>query len=531
MAVHIKQARGMMGIETVADIARTHGRSQPDAVAIVYGDHRLTYGELDERSSRVASALAAEGVQAQERVAFLDKNTPEFFELVFATAKLNAVVCAVNWRLAPGEAAFIINDAEPKVLVVGEELLPMLAAMSSELTTVEKVVVIGAHEAHEGYEQWLARHEPVDPVVPSGPDDVVFQFYSSGTTGRPKGVMLTNGNCFSNVTTNNDTLAFGPDAVNHIVMPLFHVAGGFWGMLGFYNGVPNVLLRDVDPLQIVRDIEQHHITHSVMVPAVLQFIIQMPEAQGADFSSLRLIVYGASPISEDVLKGALRTFGCDFLQAYGMTETSGGCVLLAPDDHDPDGPHAHRLRAAGKAAPNTEVKVVDADTLAEVPPGTVGEVLVRSAQNMKGYWRMPEETAATILPDGFLRTGDAGYLDADGYLYIHDRVKDMIISGGENIYPAEVENVLMSHPAVADVAVIGVPSERWGETPKAIVVAVAGATVDADEVIRFVRGHLAAYKCPTSVDVVDALPRNPSGKVLKKDLRAPYWSGRERAVG
>jgi acyl-CoA synthetase (AMP-forming)/AMP-acid ligase II len=332
------------------------------------------------------------------------------------------------------------------------------------------------------------------------------------------------------VQTNNDLLGFGPDAVNHVVMPLFHVAGGFWGMLGLYNGVPNVLLRDVDPVRIVRDIEEHHITHTVMAPAVLQFIIQLPEARDADFSSLRLIIYGASPISEEVLKGALRTFGCDFLQAYGMTETSGGCVLLPPEDHDPDGPNRHRLRAAGKPAPNTEVKVVDAETMAPVPAGTVGEILLRSAQNMKGYWRMPDETAATILPDGFLRTGDAGYLDDDGYLYIHDRVKDMIISGGENVYPAEVENALMSHPAVADVAVIGVPSERWGETPKAVVVLAPGATLDADELLAFARERLAGFKCPTSVDFVDALPRNPSGKVLKKDLRAPYWRGRERAV-
>jgi acyl-CoA synthetase (AMP-forming)/AMP-acid ligase II len=205
-------------------------------------------------------------------------------------------------------------------------------------------------------------------------------------------------------------------------------------------------------------------------------------------------------------------------------------VLLPPEDHDPDGPNAHRLRAAGKAAANTEVKVVDAATLEEVPAGTVGEILVRSAQNMKGYWRMPEATAETILPDGFLRTGDAGYLDDDGYLYIHDRVKDMIISGGENVYPAEVENALMSHPDIADVAVIGVPSERWGETPKAIVVRAPGTDVEPRAIIAFAKERLAGYKCPTSVDFIDVLPRNPSGKVLKKDLRAPYWEGQQRAV-
>jgi long-chain acyl-CoA synthetase len=263
---------------------------------------------------------------------------------------------------------------------------------------------------------------------------------------------------------------------------------------------------------------------------VIQFVLMVPGVDEADFSTMEVLVYGASPISEEILTKAIRTFGCDFLQAYGMTETTGGCVLLPPDDHDPDGPNAHRLRAAGKPGPNTEVRVVDAATFEDMPTGEVGEIIIRSPQNMKGYWHMPEATAETIRDGGWLRTGDAGYLDADGYLYIHDRVKDMIISGGENVYPAEVENALMAHPAIADVAVIGVPDERWGETPKAVVVRAAGSDVSAEDVISFARGRVAHYKCPTSVDFVDALPRNPSGKVLKKDLRAPYWEGRERAV-
>jgi len=358
----------------------------------------------------------------------------------------------------------------------------------------------------------------------------VLQFYSSGTTGRPKGVMLTNGNLFAGVFANNASLRFGASSVNLVVMPTFHVAGGAWALMGLYNGVPNVLLRDVDPATIVRVIPEYGITHTVLVPAVIQFLLMVPGVDEADFSSMEVLVYGASPISEEVLTRAVRLFGCDFLQAYGMTETTGGCVLLPPEDHDPDGPNAHRLRAAGRPGPNTEVRVVDAATLEDVPTGEVGEILIHSPQNMKGYWHMPEATAETILEGGWLRTGDAGYLDADGYLYIHDRVKDMIISGGENVYPAEVESALMAHPAIADVAVIGVPDERWGETPKAIVVPVPGSDLAADDVIAFARDRLAHYKCPTSVDFVNELPRNPSGKVLKKDLRAPYWEGRQRAV-
>jgi long-chain acyl-CoA synthetase len=520
-----------MGVSTVADIVRTHGAGRSDRPAIVYGDRTLTYGDLEERSNRFANGLLAEGLGAQDRLAFLDKNAPEYFDAMFGTAKVNAVLCAVNWRLAPREAAFIVNDTGATLLVIGEELLPMLDAMEGELTTVKKVLVVGDHDRHERYEDWLARQDATDPGVASTADDVAFQFYSSGTTGRPKGVMLTNRNLFASVDANNESLGFGPESVNLVVMPLFHVAGGAWALLGLYNGVPNIVMRDVDPAAVIRLIPEHGITHAVLVPAVIQFLLAMPGVAETDFSSLDLIVYGASPISEEVLKGAIRTFGCRFMQAYGMTETTGGVVLLPPEDHDPDGPNAHRLRAAGTAGPGCELRVVDPEGLDDVPVGDVGEILIRSPQNMKGYWMMPEATAETILPDGWLRTGDAGYLDADGYLYINDRVKDMIISGGENIYPAEVENCLMSHPGVADVAVIGVPDERWGETPKAIVVKAPDTEVTPEEIIACARENLAHYKCPTSVDFADELPRNPSGKLLKKDLRAPYWEGRNRSVG
>ena len=521
-----------MAVNNVAGIIRQHGAERPDTPAIVYGDRTVTYGQLDERSSRFANGLRAEGVAEQARVAWLDKNAPEYFDAVFGTAKVNAVLCAVNWRLAPREAAFIINDSEATVLVIGEELLPMLDAMAGELTTVKRVLVVGDAPVtgdRHAYETWLAAQDATDPGVEGGGDDVAFQFYSSGTTGRPKGVMLTNDNLFASVDANNEALLFGPESVNLVVMPLFHVAGGAWALLGLYNGVPNILMRDVDPAAIVRLVPEHGITHAVLVPAVIQFLQMVPGVQDADFSSLELIVYGASPISQQVLTGAIRLLGCKFMQAYGMTETTGGCVLLPPEDHDPDGPNAHRLRAAGKAGPNTEVRVVD-EEMNDVPVGDVGEIVVRGPQNMKGYWNMPEATAETLLPDGWLRTGDAGFLDDDGYVYVHDRVKDMIISGGENVYPAEVENLLMSHPAIADVAVIGVPDDRWGETPKAIVVRATGSDIAAEEIIAFARDGLAHYKCPTSVDFLDELPRNPSGKILKKDLRAPYWEGRDRAV-
>ncbi len=256
----------------------------------------------------------------------------------------------------------------------------------------------------------------------------------------------------------------------------------------------------------------------------------VPGVADADFSSLRIVVYGASPISEDVLARSVDVLGCKFWQAYGLTETCGAVVNLSPEDHDLSGPNRHRLRSCGVAGPGVELRIVDPETRADVATGDVGEIWVRSGQVMKGYWNLDDATREAIDDEGWFRSGDAGYLDEDGYLYIHDRVKDMIVSGGENVYPAEVENVLMDHPAIADVAVIGVPHDRWGETPKAIVVVAPGTDPMPEELIAFSRQRLAGFKCPTSVEFVDVLPRNPSGKVLKKDLRAPYWEGRERKV-
>jgi len=269
----------------------------------------------------------------------------------------------------------------------------------------------------------------------------------------------------------------------------------------------------------------HHITHAFLVPAVLQFMLAMPNLATADVSSLELVVYGASPITETVLTASIEALGCEFMQVYGLTETSGAITQLDPDAHRPD-----LLRSCGVAYPWVELSCVDASG-EPVPTGTVGEIWTRSGQNMLGYWNKPEATAEAITPDGWFKTGDAGYLDAEGHLFIHDRVKDMIVSGGENIYPAEIENVLAQHPSVAEVGVIGVPDEKWGETVKAIVVARPGTTVEEADLLAFARERLAGFKLPRSVDVIDELPRNPTGKILKKDLRAPYWEGRDRQVG
>jgi acyl-CoA synthetase (AMP-forming)/AMP-acid ligase II len=401
---------------------------------------------------------------------------------------------------------------------------------------------MGSDSRFSSYMPWRDAAVDEDPGVQAQPSDVALQVYSSGTTGHPKGVLLSHANVFSLMPVSSEIWAIGPASINLVAMPLFHVGGCGWAMVGLYHGCTSVIVRELDPGSLIELIGKHRITHAFLVPVVLHFMQRVPQAATGDlasrppgssrpdFSSLQLIVYGASPISEQVLAGAVRLMKCGFAQAYGLTETTGSIVTLAPADHVLEGPHRHRLRAAGKPNPGVEIKIVAPDSGEPLALGEPGEIWTRSGQNMLGYWRNAEATAATITADGWLKTGDIGYFDADGFLYIHDRVKDMIISGGENVYPAEIENVMMKHDSVADVAVIGIPSDVWGESPYGIVVAKPGATIDSEQLREFAKQHLAKYKVPVGFEQRDALPRTPTGKLLKKDLRAPFWRGRERGV-
>ena len=519
-------------ITSIAGIVRNHAVELSGKVALVQGERVLTWRELYARACQMAQALRASGIGAEDRVAFLDKNSIEHFEVFYGSGLLNAVSCDINWRLAPPEVAYIVNDARAKVLIVGQDFVPVLDAIAADLPHTKKIVVIGGHPTnpkYESYESFIGGHKAVDPGVQSAPNDVAFQLYSSGTTGRPKGVMITNQNFLGLLPTAIDLWKFDSNANNLIAMPLFHIGGAGWATAGQYVGCKSIIQREIDPAGIVALIGAQRVTHAFFVPVLLQFMLLVPGVDKADFSSLRLIAYGASPISEQVLEASLRTFKCEFCQVYGLTETTGVVTMLMHEDHDLTGPKKHLLRSCGKPAKGVELRIIDNDTGRAVGVGEVGEIQVRSQQVMKGYWNMPEETAKSIV-NGWFRTGDAGYRDADGYVYIFDRVKDMIVSGGENVYPAEVENALMKHPAIADVAVIGVPDEKWGEVPMAIVVRKPDVAVTEQEIIDFSREHLAGFKTPKSVTWADALPRNPSGKILKKDLRAPYWEGRTRQV-
>jgi long-chain acyl-CoA synthetase len=514
----------------LADVIRTHASERGSSPIITYGDRTISYADMHERSSRVGQGLIAEGVGPQDHVAFLEKNGPEYFEVLFGGGKVNAINVAVNWRLAPREMEYTINDAEAKVLFVGPDFLPHLDEIETSLRTVKKILALGDHPRHQSYEAWIRRHPAQDPQVPSAPDDVAMQLYTSGTTGLPKGAMLTNANLGTLLPQVSAMWSLDATSVNVVAMPLFHIGGSGWALVGMWNGCHSILFREFVPQEVLAAMTKSRITNALFVPAMLQFLSAAPGAADRDYSTLRSIVYGASPITNEVLIRSMKTFRCDFIQVYGLTETTGAITQLDAADHDPEGPRARLLRSAGKPYPWVEIRIVDPDTGKDCAPGQVGELWTGSVQNMKGYWNKPEETARAFTPDGWFKTGDAGFLDEERYIFLTDRVKDMIVSGGENVYPAEVENALSGHPGIEDVAVIGVPDDKWGETVKAIVVRGPGTNPTPQEIMEYARARLARYKCPTSVDFVEALPRNPSGKILKRALREPYWKGRERRI-
>ena len=518
-----------MADRSIASIVRTYARETPDKIAIKFGTRTMTWRELDTRSTRAAAGLQAAGIGPQQRVAFLAKNCLEYFEVSFGAAKLNAVVVAINWRLTPAEIAYTINDAGAAVLIAGPDFFQTVDEIRPQLQSIRQVVALGEHQRWRSYESWLGPDTAPDPHAPVRADDICTQLYTSGTTGLPKGVLTSNANLFALLGKVQAAWRFDASSVNLVCMPLFHIAGCEWALAGMDMGATSILVRDFDPVQVLDLMQAEGITNALFVPAMLGFMARVPGAESRQFPALRSIIYGASPITNEVLLASMRVFKCEFVQVYGMTETTGAITELTAADHDPSGPKAHLLRSAGKPFPWVELRIVDADG-SDSKRGDVGELWTRSAQNMVGYWNKPAETAATITADGWLKTGDAGYVDENGYVFLTDRVKDMIVSGGENIYPAEIENVLAAHPAIAEVAVIGVPDEKWGETVKAVVALKASQPTSAADIVAYGKAHLAGYKCPTSVDFVEALPRNPSGKVLKKDLRAPYWAGKARRI-
>lgn len=504
-------------------------RGTPGHLAIVDGDVRLDYGQLHDLVLRCVAALRGAGIGHGDRVGYLGLNSIDYVVLLQAALRIGAVTVAINWRLSPPEIDYIVADAGIALLVTEGE---RLAAVTPAIDRSGVGVVLLTDAPHDGrppFRDWCAARTPDGRVADLVAADVAVQLYTSGTTGHPKGALLTHGALTASMRqgrlTGEDWCRWTEADRGLVAMPQFHIGGTGFTFQALNAGGTAVILGRPDIGEMLAMVEREGITKMFAVPAVLGQMLSHPLAATADLSSLRTLMYGASPIPPDVLKRSMQLFpNASFVQMYGATETCGTIVYLPPEDHDVGG--TPRMAGCGKPYPEVELRIIGSDGQ-DMAAGEIGEVLVRSPLVMSGYHRLPD-ASAQAFDDGWYRTGDSGRLDADGYLYLHDRVKDMIVSGGENIYPAEVENVLHDHPAVRDCAVIGVPDDRWGEAVRAIVV--RSGPVQADELIGFARARLAGYKLPKAIDFVDELPRNPSGKILKRVLRAPHWPADGRQV-
>ena len=517
--------------KTVGEVVAARAALAPERTALEFEGASLTYAGLDRLANRFARALLSQGLGKGDHIAWLGKNSHLFFAALLGASRVGIILTPVNWRLAGPEIAYILDDAEAKLLFVGREFTDSVDDLRRGLKHTDAFI---AYESEApGYlsiADFLSGAPDTPPYASTNEQDVVVQLYTSGTTGHPKGAMLHHHALIDLKRAgegHSEWNSWSADDISLVAMPCFHVGGTVWGLTTLMSGAKAVIAREFVVGDILDYMERDGISKIFLVPAAIQFILRDPRVREVDYSRIKYMLYGASPIPLDLLREAMDVFGCGFVQMYGMTETAGTVVALPPEDHDVDG--NPRMRSAGKAMPGVEVAIMGEDgTL--LPPGETGEIVTRSSANMKGYWNLPDATASTLAAEGWLKTGDAGRMDNDGYVYILDRVKDMIITGGENVYPAEVENAVFSHPDVADVGVIGVPDARWGEAVKAVVVRKPGAALTESDVIDFARTRIAGFKAPKSVDFVEELPRNPSGKILRRELRAPYWEGRARGV-
>ena len=481
-------------------------------------DVRLTFAELNAGSNRVANAFAAAGVGKGERVALLLMNSAEFVEAFFALGKVGAVVVPLNWRLVPDELAFILKDSGARRLIFGEEFMEAVTELHrrGDATDIEHWLQVVDNEAlapfAESHRAFRDAASDAEPKLGAGGDDMLYIMYTSGTTGLPKGVVHTHDTSIWGCVTIAASTYYREADRFLSPLPMFHVGALTPITLNVYRGVTSIVMRSFDPVRAWQLVERERVTIGLAVPAMLNFMLQVPNLERFDFSQWRWCLSGAAPVPESLIEACAK-IGVEVHQIYGLTESCGPACLIDAENA------LERIGSTGKAFFHTDVRIVDGDGK-ECPPNTPGEVLVRGDHVMKEYWNRPEATAETIV-DGWLHTGDVARMDEEGYVYIEDRIKDMIISGGENVYPAEIEKVLQTHQGISEAAVIGQPSEAWGESPFAIVVRADDALSEAD-VLAFCDGRMARFKQPKGVVFVDEVPRNPSGKILKRILREQF---------
>lgn len=513
-------------------IPRKHARLDPDFECLVFEEHRLTWRQLDERVDRLISGLSLLGIKPGEHVAILAQNSHRFVEFYYACSRGGFVAVPLNWRLSDDELKYIIGHSETSALLVGEEYLETISRIRPDLAQVREYISLDrpAKEMSD-YEQIIHVSSPINLPEAEDENAMFILMYTGGTTGLPKGVMLSNRNIMTAALGSLFAMGITKRDITCMILPLFHIA--FWPVtVVHFMGSKAVISKKFDLGYVLETIQKEKCTHVNMVPTIASFLLMFPDLDKYDLTSLRAITYAGSPMPFEVLMKLREKFpSLDLGQGYGLTEAAPTVSLLDQYDHarTESEKDRKRLTSAGRESLVTEVRIKDEDG-DDLSPGAIGEVCVKGANIMRGYWKNPEQTEAA-LRGGWLHTGDMAYMDEDGYIYIVDRKHDMIISGGENIYPREVEEVIYKHPAVAEVAVVGVPDPTWGESVKAVVVLKPGQSGTEEEIIKLCKESLAGYKKPKSVDFVESIPKTPIGKILRREVKAAYWKGQDKKIG
>jgi acyl-CoA synthetase (AMP-forming)/AMP-acid ligase II len=516
----------------ITSMIRRAAQINPNGIATIFEGRQQSWSEMLDRVARLAGALQAAGMKPGDRVALLSLNSDRFIEYYFAVVWGGGAMMPMNIRWAAAECAYALNDAGAEILIVDDAFKGLGAQIKPQVPGLHTMIYAGDSDTPDGmvnYEEILTAADPA-PDAGRGGDDLAGVFYTGGTTGFPKGVMLSHTNFFVGGVSNAHEINMQEGTVYLHAAPMFHIADLIWFSAITFMAGTHVVIPMFTPDGTLAAIEKHRPSQVLLVPVMLQMVLQSEKLAQTDVSSLKQIAYGASPITEAVLIKAFKAFpNASFIQAFGQTELSPVATILSPDYHVLEGPKSGKLRSAGRPTLICEIRIVD-ENHDEVPRGDVGQIAVKGPNAMLGYWNKPEVTAETII-DGWVMTGDAGYIDEDGFIFLMDRVKDMIVSGGENVYSAEVENALGQHPDVATSAVIGIPSEQWGESVHAIVILHPGATPSVEELQAHCHTVIAGYKCPRTIDFrTEPFPLSGANKVLKTELRKPFWEGSDRQI-